>query len=254
MSIPSQQFQSEPEVIPPTQPIIRQKTVKPVATYVIMGVTIFFYLIQFLVQTLTGYDYLFLLGGKVNQYILQGELWRLITPILLHGSIIHIGFNMYALYSLGRQLEPHFGHQRFALLYLASGFAGNVLSFLITPNPSLGASTAIFGLLAAEGVFIYQNRKMYGENAKKMLTNTVTIAVINLIFGFSISNIDNFGHLGGLLGGLIFSWIGGPVWKVEGSFPVFDVVDSRGGKHIWLGMLATVAVFGVLAGVKFVLR
>jgi len=109
-----------------------------------------------------------ILGEKVNDLIRAGQLWRLITPVFLHDSslpygLLHIGFNMYALFLYGRGLEGRFGHWRFTLLYFLSAYAGNVLSFLITPNPSLGASTAIFGLLAAEGIFILQNRKLLGN-------------------------------------------------------------------------------------------
>ena len=86
-----------------------------------------------------------MLGAKVNELILAGQVWRLITPILLHASILHIGFNMYALFVIGPQLERFYGHGRFLLLYLIAGFTGNVLSFVLSPNPSLGASTSVLG-------------------------------------------------------------------------------------------------------------
>lgn len=227
--------------------------VKPYVTYVILGLSILLYLLQYVSEWVTGYDLLFLFGGKINEYILKGQLWRLLTPMFLHGSLAHIGFNMYALYAMGTSLERHFGHLRFTALYLAAGFAGNVVSFLFSPNPSLGSSTAIFGLLAAEGVFIYQNRKMFGKDARRMLINTATIAAINFIFGLSTNRIDNWGHLGGLLGGVIFSWIAGPVWKVEGLYPVFHIVDSRSSSQIWIGLAVSLAVFSGLVIVKFFL-
>jgi rhomboid protease GluP len=107
-------------------------------------------------NTLFGYDYLMLLGAKINEFILQGEVWRLITPILLHSSVLHIAFNMYALYTVGPSMERIYGTRSFIILYLIGGLWGNTLSFLLSRNPSLGASTAIFGLIAAQGVYIYK--------------------------------------------------------------------------------------------------
>ncbi len=95
-------------------------------------------------ENLLGTDILLLYGAKINELISQGQFWRLLTPMLLHGSMLHIVFNMYALYVIGPGLEVHYGHLRFLMLYLLAGFAGNVVSFTLTPSPP-GASTAIFG-------------------------------------------------------------------------------------------------------------
>jgi membrane associated rhomboid family serine protease len=72
-------------------------------------------------------------GARINEAILAGELWRFLTPALLHGSLPHIAFNMYALLSFGTSLERHFGHGRFFLLYVLGAFTGNVASFLFSP-------------------------------------------------------------------------------------------------------------------------
>src|SRR3989304_7226428 len=120
---------------------------------------------------------------------------------------------MYALFIFGANRERAYGHDRFLLLYLLSGFAGNVISFMMSPTPSIGSSTAIFGLIAAQGVFLYQNRRLI-RNAQGMLINTLTIAGINLVLGLS-PGIDNWGHLGGLIGGLAFAWSAGPLWDIQ---------------------------------------
>jgi rhomboid protease GluP len=204
--------------------------------------TIATYLLQFI------FPQIIYLGDKNNSLIRDGQLWRLITPILLHGPIWHIGFNMYALFSLGSGLERRFGHVRFLLLYLLAGFAGNVLSFLITSGNSIGASTSIFGLIAAEGVFLYQNRKLFGEEARQAIGNVVSVAAINLFIGFSSGGyIDNWGHIGGLLGGLIFTWFGGPLWEVEGIYPLLRLVDRRGNTDLLLGAGMVLLLFGGLA-------
>lgn len=239
--------QNSTAVAPPT---IHQKTVKPLVTYWILGISIFIFVLKYISEWTTGYDFPFLIGGKINEYILQGEVWRLLTPVFLHGSLAHLGFNMYALYAMGRSLEQHFGHTRFFVLYMVGGFTGNVLSYVFSPNPSLGSSTAIFGLLAAEGVFIYQNRKMFGKDSQRMLINTVSIALINFVFGLSTSRIDNWGHLGGLLGGVIFAWIAGPIWKIEGLYPTYHVIDSRASHSIWTGAISAIGIFSIVALVK----
>ncbi len=183
------------------------------------------------------------LGIKDDSLIRAGQLWRLVTPVFLHGSILHIAFNMYALFIYGRGLEARYGHGRFLLLYFLSAYAGNVLSFLLTANPSLGASTAIFGLIAAEGVFIIQNRKLFGNRVTRSLWNLVYIAGVNLLIGFTTSGVDNWGHVGGLLGGLIFAWFGGPHWKVEGFYPSLSLVDEREGHGAFAGSFAVLLFF-----------
>jgi len=137
-----------------------------------------FYLLQLVSVSLYGYandaaqmDWLELYGSKINELIRAGQVWRLLTPVLLHASIPHILFNMYALLVIGVGLERYFGHGRYLLLYVLGGFTGNVLSFLLSSGYSVGASTAIFGLIGAEGVFLYQNRKLLGAQFGRAIGN-----------------------------------------------------------------------------------
>jgi rhomboid protease GluP len=233
-----------PQQTPPPQPIqVAVPNVKPYVTYILLGVTTFVFLLQLAGQYLLKVDVVTALGVKYNDYIRAGQIWRLITPVFLHGSILHIAFNMYALFIYGRSLEPRFGHGRFTLLYFLSAYAGNVLSFVLTPNPSLGASTAIFGLLAAEGMFAVQNRKLLGSRANSILMNALYIAAVNLFIGFTTTGVDNFGHLGGLLGGILFTWFGGPRWKIEGIYPSLRLVDEREGHGVVAGAAAVLLFF-----------
>lgn len=135
-------------------------------------------------------------------------------------------------------MERAYGHGRYALLYFLSAYAGNVISYLFQPSPSLGASTAIFGLLAAEGVLLYQNRKMILD-ARSMLQNIITIGVINLIIGMT-GGIDNWGHLGGLMGGLAFGWFAGPLLGAMPYGGGYILVDKRTTRDV---MIATLMVF-----------
>ncbi len=216
----------------------------PWVTYSLLGVTVLVYLLQLLSQYLFGanMDLPAIFGEKINSLILQGQLWRLITPLFLHASLIHIGFNMYALFVIGPSLEQAYGHKRFAFLYFLAGFAGNTLSFLFSPNASLGASTAIFGLIAAEVIFIYRNRKMFGARARGMLLNLGVIIAINLALGLS-PGIDNWGHLGGLAGAAIFGWMAGPVYLLNVGLAGPELQDSHAGRPFVEGSLVTFGVF-----------
>ncbi len=225
-------------------------TATPYFSYGIVAITVLVYLVQLATSNWqgTGLDLPELYGAQIRQFILQGELWRFITPVLVHASIPHIGFNMYALIVFGPGLERSFGHWRFLLLYLLGGFAGNVLSFLHTVGPSIGASTAIFGLVAAEGVFLYQNRRLFGTRFRSAIGNIIFIVVVNLVFGLTPgSGIDNWGHVGGLLGGLVFAWFAGPKWEVGGVMPALHVVDKREARDVVTGTAIVILIFGALA-------
>jgi rhomboid protease GluP len=241
-----------PEPLPPQPVQVAVPTVQPYVTYTLLGLTIFVYLLQLAGQYLFKLDLVTSLGVKYNPFIREGQIWRLITPVFLHGSILHIGFNMYALFIYGRGLEARFGHGRFTLLYFLSAFTGNVLSFILTPNPSLGASTAIFGLIAAEGAFLLQNRQILGNRVNRSLMNLLYIAGINLLIGFTTTGVDNFGHIGGMLGGLIFTWFGGPRWKVDGIYPYLRLVDEREGHGSITGAAIVLLIFIPLAVIGWI--
>lgn len=236
----------EPAVPPTSQAALTIPQTTPLVVYVLMGITIAIFLLQVLSETLIGQDLPAALGAKINSAIFAGQYWRLLTPVLLHASILHIGFNMYALFVIGPGLERQYGHLRFLALYLISGFAGNVLSLILSPAASLGASTAIFGLLAAEGIFVFQNKRLFGERTRSILTNIVVIAVVNLVIGLS-PGIDNWGHLGGLIGGILFAWFAGPIWELDGYPPYAKIIDRRSSLQIELTTLVVTALFAAIA-------
>lgn len=232
----------------PTQTVALQipGPTKPLVTRTILGITILVFLAQLVSEYTAGIDWPLYYGAKNNLLISMGEWWRLVTPMLLHGGIIHIGFNMYALNVIGPELERYFGHWRFLVLYLLGGFAGNVVSMLLTPGLSVGSSTAIFGLIGAQGAFIYLNRQLMGPRAKKALMGVVQIAGINFLIGLT-PGIDNWGHLGGMLGGLIFSLLGGPVFRPEGLYPVIRLVDTRETQQTVAAAGGVLLIFAALA-------
>lgn len=235
-----------PQPVPPQQAVrVALPASAPYVTYAIIGVTVFVYVLQ-LVTQFFWFDLPVAFFIKANDLIRSGQLWRLLTPALVHGSIMHIGFNMYALLSFGTGLERHFGHGRFLVLYLLGAFAGNVMSFFLTSANSLGASTAVFGLIGAEGVFLYQNRKLFAGQFRSAIGNIIFIVGINLFLGLQ-PGIDNWGHVGGLLGGLIFTWFAGPLWEIEGIQPMLQLVDQRSSREIIIGAATVLLIFGGLA-------
>lgn len=248
-----------PEPSETTQPGAQQTTEikinlaakKPLVSNIILIVTILIFVLQWLTQNFMGVDLPFFYLGKINEFIIHGQLWRFFTPMLVHGDVIHIAFNMYALYVFGRNLEYQYGHVRFLMLYLVSAFAGNVVSFVLTPNPSLGASTAIFGLVAAQAVFVYRNKRFFGKRGQSILTNTIMILAVNLFLGLTLSNIDNWGHFGGLLGGAVFAWTAGPLWKVEQHISGLRVNDQQPASNTIIASVIVFLAFSILALVRW---
>jgi rhomboid protease GluP len=247
----SQNYPSQypPAGTPPQQVPVKTPQVTPLVTYTMLGLSVVIFALQWITESQLGVDYPAALGLKVNELIIQGQFWRLFTPMFLHGGIVHIALNMYALLAFGPQLERYYGHGRYLALYLVSGFAGNVASFLFSDANSLGASTAIFGLLGAEAVFLYRNRKLFG-GAQRALTNLIVVAVINLVYGFASPGIDYWGHIGGLLGGVLFAWFGGPVLEVSGYYPQLELADTRQTSRVVLAGLGVALLFALLAAIN----
>lgn len=139
------------------------------------------------------FDKMFLYGPYVN----HGDWWRLITSAFLHASVLHIAFNMFALYVIGTPVEHYLGRARFLGLYLVSGLAGSAGALLQTPTTLVvGASGAIFGILGAMLILEWQA-------TGRLAGNAMTWIFINLVISFTIPNISWGGHVGGLVGGIL---------------------------------------------------
>jgi len=148
-------------------------------------------------------DFLINAFAVYGPFVREGDFYRLITGIFLHADILHLGFNMYSLYVIGSQIESFFGKTKFILIYLFSGLMGSLLSILLNGNvPSIGASGAIFGLLGSMLYFGYYYRVYLGNT---LTSQIVPIILVNLLIGFTTSGIDNFGHIGGLIGGFLIT-------------------------------------------------
>lgn len=254
---------AEPAAAP--RPALVRLPRQPVrATYVMLGAIGLVFLGQLVMAPFPGdVDPLLVFGAKVNELIVAGEWWRLITPIFVHGSLLHFFFNAYALYSLGREVERFYGAARFTLVFFFAGVAGTTASLWLSPAPSVGASGAIFGLIGAEAVLLYRNRALLGERARAGLQNILLIAAVNLVIGFQGGmRIDNWAHLGGLAGGLAMAWAVGPLWRLSPAPFVtpagglaYDLVDQQPLDGARVGVvLFLLAALGGLIGVAIVFQ
>lgn len=129
--------------------------------------------------------------------VADGEVYRLLTSAFLHGGVLHLLLNMYALYLFGPHLEAMLGRLRFTALYVVSALGGSALSYAFSaPNqPSLGASGAVFGLL---GAFLVVSRKL-----RRDTTSVLVLLALNFGYGFLVPRIDWRAHLGGLVAGAL---------------------------------------------------
>jgi rhomboid protease GluP len=176
---------------------------------------------------MTGQDWLLIYGVKARPPILDGEWWRLITPVFLHLSLTHFFVNMFSLYALAPQIERFFGPRRMLSFYLIAGVGGVGLSLAFSDNPSAGASGAIFGVVGALGTFIYLHQKYLGQMGRQQLTRIAMITLLNLAMGLS-PGIDNWAHIGGLASGIVLTaWFGPRLEAVPVDEERFSLVDRR---------------------------
>lgn len=174
-------------------------------TYILIGINIAMFFLTYLLYYLSH--------GNINFYntlavdaaaIKSGQWYRLITGTFLHSGPFflpfHLLFNMYALYIIGSQIENFMGKAKFLIIYFASALMGSLLSVVLLKGVSIGASGAIFGLMGSLLYFGYHYRVYFGNVLK---TQVIPLICINLLLGFTLSGIDNFAHIGGLIGGVL---------------------------------------------------
>jgi rhomboid protease GluP len=151
---------------------------------------------------------LWVLGAKLGPSIWgDHQYWRLVTAGFLHGSILHIAFNSWALFVLGSQVEEFFGTPRFLVIYFVSTIGGFGLSAFMRPTLSIGASAGIMGLIAAMVAFGHASGTSVGRQIRNQYLGWLAF---NLVWGFLPgSQIDNFAHIGGFAGGFVVAWFGG---------------------------------------------
>jgi rhomboid protease GluP len=148
---------------------------------------------------------LVLWGSNAGPLTLHGQWWRLMTSMFLHGGLLHIGFNMLALWQAGRLVERMFGSARFLALYMIAGVCGSLASVLWNPHVnSVGASGAIFGIIGGLLAFIGRSDSGVPATVGRDLRGSLSgFLLFNIVAGFVYPHTDNAAHLGGLAGGYL---------------------------------------------------
>lgn len=143
----------------------------------------------------------------INNYAVYGpyivkfkEYYRLITGTFIHANIVHLLLNCYSLYVIGTQIESFMGKWKYLIIYFVSALTGSLLSILLSDAASIGASGAIFGLMGSLLYFGYHYRVYLGSVLKSQI---IPLILFNLLIGFITPGIDNFAHIGGLIGGAL---------------------------------------------------
>ncbi len=151
---------------------------------------------------------LLLFGGREHGMVAGGELWRLLSCVFLHADGLHILLNGVALFGLGRLCEAVWGSLRMSVIFVVAGLAGSVLSQAGGVELSVGASGGVFGLLGAGAVFGFKAKNQLPAGLRRVFgRGLVPWIVLNLAIGLFVPRIDNLGHLGGLIGGVILALI-----------------------------------------------
>jgi membrane associated rhomboid family serine protease len=157
-------------------------------------------------------------GGLAGPLVAAGDWYRIVSAGFLHANVLHIGFNMWALWILGQLMEPVLGRLRFALVYAVALLAGSLGVLIAEPNAyTVGASGAVFGLMGAAAA------AMRSRGINPMSTGIGTTIVLNLLITFTIPGISIGGHIGGLIGGFASGWLFTdlpPKWSRNPALPI----------------------------------
>ena len=180
-------------------------------------------------------------GANIGTLTLSGDWWRLLTYMFLHGSLMHIGFNMWCLWDLGALCESLYGRWTFAAIYLTTGVAAGLASVGWNPMvSSVGASGAIFGLAGALiSAFALGEFSLPSIAIRSTLRSLVLFAAVNLFLGGLIAHVDNAAHVGGLISGLVI-----------GALIAWFAAADAPGQRVAVLLVSALLVFGAGLGVR----
>ena len=207
----------------------KKKTI--VVTYALIAINILVYLLSlFNIINVSSF-------WMESESFKNGGYYRAFTAMFFHWDVIHLACNMYSLYIIGTQIENVMGKYKFLFIYIISGIIGCLLSGVVNASSvSAGASGAIFGLMGAMIYFGYHYRLYLGQALKSQI---IPIVILNLFISFAIPNIDAFGHIGGLVGGLFSTMIVG----IEGKTDKTDTINGLIVTTILIGFLIYMLLF-----------
>lgn len=239
---------SEPPIliasIPPGALTIHRRYA-PIATFVFLGLNVVLYALMELSGGSKNPSVLLNFGASYGPFIQRGEYWRLVMPMFLHIGLPHLILNSIGLVLLGRILESVYGYGRFALLYVACGIGSSFVSMKFSPAVAAGASGAIFGMAGAMLMIGYLHRAAVPRRWRRSFGGGILpLIVLNLLLGYSIRGIDNWGHLGGLITGMLLSAVLAP----PGIEWVPGTVEEKSSQSVVLVPI-TVVVLAMAAGI-----
>ncbi len=208
---------------------------KPKATFFIIAINLAVFILISLFN-LRGVD----LTGLLSMHrgaVSEGQIYRIITSLFTHQALFHFLSNNYALYIYGSILEPALGKRKFLFIYFTAGILGNLLTYALMPNPSIGASGAIFGLLGAIAAVYFINPTSVN---RAMMRSVVSCIIITTLYSFT-GGINNIAHFGGLFGGYM------ALCAVTDVRPRKRLITGRG---LMACLLVVITAFSVLSGIK----
>lgn len=219
----------------------------PLYSAILIGCLIAVSIAQFAIDSgegvLFGGEKSILLAGFVKPLFADGQYWRILTGAALHGGLFHLAFNCYALFILGKLIEALSNRAHLAIIFLLSAIGGGILSLIFLPDAvSVGASGGVIGFLGYLTVYGFKRRKLLTNDfLKNMLFNVVFIAFVGI---FVLPNIDNFGHLGGLLTGAVYGFLQIPGDLYKDPREAGKTTEISG--LIALGIFISVSLFSIL--------
>lgn len=184
--------------------MIAERIKKPIyLSHILVAINVAVFFIMWLVDRNISSMTLIHFGAKANFMMVDGQWYRLITPMFLHVDFFHLLFNSMALASFGTETEVIFGKAKFLIIYFVSGLCGSIGSLIFSQSISAGASGAIFGLIGANIYLLTLNREVY----KRVFGNSILfLLAINLFYGFTNPLIDDSAHIAGFIGGFLVTW------------------------------------------------
>ncbi|CAI9110701.1 OLC1v1010769C1 [Oldenlandia corymbosa var. corymbosa] len=156
-----------------------------------------------------------LYGAKINQLILVGEWWRLLTPMFLHAGVFHIGLSCWMLVTFGPRACRVYGGFAFFLIYLLGGLSGNLISFLHTSDPTVCGTGPVFAIMGALFAYQIQNRGSFGDNeSEKMLQKAIIATCLSCTLN-NFGPVDDWTHLAAAFTGLAFGYFTCPMIQLD---------------------------------------
>jgi rhomboid protease GluP len=185
-------------------------------TYILLAANIIIWLVMELVGGSTNAEVLIIFGALERELVFSGQWWRMVSSAFLHIGVLHLLVNSYTLYQLGPFIESFFGQSKFIATYVLTAVSASVVSILFSPSISAGASGALFGLI---GLLLGNAwaQKRYTLDLPIDEMQLIPFVIFNLAIGFINPQINNWAHIGGLVGGILLGYIFDPAISFDPS-------------------------------------